>query len=93
MTKVINALILAAFAASAIAKPVADPAGPAITEAPKIRKRATSCTFSGSEGASSASVSQKDCSTIILSDVAVPSGVTLDLSDLEDDTTVRQFFF
>jgi polygalacturonase len=84
--------LLLAFAASALASPVAAPdAMPAPTPAPEpnIVKRATSCTFSGSNGASSASKSQKSCSTIVLSAVAVPSGTTLDLSDLPDDTTVR----
>ncbi|KAJ5805957.1 uncharacterized protein N7503_003559 [Penicillium pulvis] len=85
MSKLITPLVLAALAAGVVASPVAEPA---ITEAPSLAKRATSCTFSGSEGASKASVSQKSCSTIILSAVAVPSGTTLDLSDLEDDTTV-----
>ncbi|KAJ0117308.1 hypothetical protein N8I77_006681 [Diaporthe amygdali] len=82
-------LLVAAFTASVIASPVAEPA-PAITPAPspdKI-KRATSCTFSGSSGASLASVSQKSCATIVLSSLVVPSGTTLDLSSLEDDTTV-----
>ncbi|KAJ5663558.1 hypothetical protein N7507_004289 [Penicillium longicatenatum] len=85
MAKLITPLVLAALAAGVVASPVAEPA---ITEAPSLAKRATSCTFSGSNGASKASVSQKSCSTIILSAVAVPSGTTLDLSDLEDDTTV-----
>ncbi|KAH6648653.1 polygalacturonase [Truncatella angustata] len=76
-----------AFAAYAIASPVA---GPEITPAPVPGevKRATSCTFSGSSGAASASKSQASCSTIVLSSVAVPSGTTLDLSDLNDGTTV-----
>ncbi|KAJ5887917.1 hypothetical protein N7495_007958 [Penicillium taxi] len=83
MPKFFHYLALAALTASA----AAFPAGPAITEAPSLEKR-SSCTFSGSKGASSASKSQASCSTIILSDVAVPSGTTLDLSDLEDGTTV-----
>ncbi|KAL5357293.1 glycoside hydrolase [Aspergillus floccosus] len=66
----------------------ASPADPMITASPTLNKRATSCTFSGSKGAASASASQKACSTIVLSAVAVPSGTTLDLSDLADDTTV-----
>ncbi|KAK6204058.1 hypothetical protein LQW54_008519 [Pestalotiopsis sp. IQ-011] len=76
---------LACVAVSA-ASPVA---GPEITPAPEpaLAKRA-SCTFSGSAGAASASKSQASCATIVLSDVAVPSGTTLDLSDLEDGTTV-----
>jgi len=79
--------LLVALAASAIASPIAEPA---ITPAPEagLVKRATSCTFSGANGASSASKSQKSCSTIVLSAVAVPSGTTLDLSSLPDDTTV-----
>ncbi|CAL5868938.1 uncharacterized protein PFLUO_LOCUS3166 [Penicillium psychrofluorescens] len=87
MPKLLSALVFTALATCALASPVA---GPAITEAPNanLAKRATSCTFSGSNGASSASASQKSCSTIVLSSIAVPSGVTLDLSDLEDDTTV-----
>jgi polygalacturonase len=77
-----------AFAAVAVASPLA---GPEITPAPEpgVVKRATSCTFSGSNGAASASKSQASCSTIVLSSVAVPSGTTLDLSDLNDGTTVR----
>lgn len=86
MSRILGSLALATWAVSAIASPVAEPA---ITEAPSLAKRASSCTFSGSSGAASASKSQKSCSTIVLSDVAVPSGTTLDLSDLEDDTTVR----
>ncbi|PWY67912.1 polygalacturonase E precursor pgaE [Aspergillus heteromorphus CBS 117.55] len=67
------------------------PADPLVTAAPSLEdleKRATSCTFSGSEGASSASKSKTSCSTIVLSDVAVPSGVTLDLTDLNEGTYV-----
>ncbi|KKY38806.1 putative glycoside hydrolase family 28 protein [Diaporthe ampelina] len=82
-------LLVAALAACGVASPVAGP-GPAITPAPSADKvkRATSCTFSGSSGASLASVSQKSCATIVLSSLVVPSGTTLDLSSLEDDTTV-----
>ncbi|KAL3471454.1 glycoside hydrolase [Aspergillus californicus] len=77
-------LALSALAAGVIAAP----ADPLITASPTLTKRADSCTFSGSDGAASASKSQGSCATIVLSDVAVPSGTTLDLSDLEDDTTV-----
>ncbi|KAL2837557.1 glycoside hydrolase [Aspergillus pseudoustus] len=66
----------------------ASPAQPLITASPSLDKRADSCTFTGSDGAASASKSQASCATIVLSDVAVPSGTTLDLSDLEDGTTV-----
>ncbi|KAF2623511.1 glycoside hydrolase family 28 protein [Macroventuria anomochaeta] len=77
--------LTASLAASAVAAPA-----PAITPAPEaaVVKRATSCTFSGSAGAASASKSQTACATIVLNNVAVPSGTTLDLSDLADDTTV-----
>ncbi|KAI9705718.1 MAG: hypothetical protein M1820_005129 [Bogoriella megaspora] len=83
----LQAFLLAALAAFTYASPVAEPI---VTPAPfpEIQKRATSCTFSGSNGASLASVSQKSCSTIVLSNVAVPSGTTLNLSDMEDDTSI-----
>lgn len=88
MSKLFGSLLVATLAVAVIASPVAEPA---ITEAPSLAKRATSCTFSGSSGAASASKSQSSCSTIILSSVAVPSGTTLDLSSLPDDTTVSIF--
>lgn len=87
MAKALRILSIAALTTAVMSSPVSEPA---ITEAPSLAKRATSCTFSGSNGASKASVSQKSCSTIILSDIAVSSGTTLDLSDLADDTTLRQ---
>ncbi|KAJ4992400.1 endopolygalacturonase [Stagonosporopsis vannaccii] len=83
-------LSVVALTASLAASVAAAPA-PAITPAPQpnaVAKRATSCTFSGSAGAASASKSQAACATIVLNNVAVPSGTTLDLSKLADDTTV-----
>ncbi|KAJ5776376.1 uncharacterized protein N7511_001387 [Penicillium nucicola] len=47
-----------------------------------------SCTFSGSTGAASAIKNKKSCSTITLSNVAVPAGTTLDLTGLAKGTTV-----
>jgi polygalacturonase len=87
-----SALLLVALAAGALSSPVAAPvAAPAVTPAPALdhalQKRA-SCTFSGSAGAASASKSQASCATIVLSNVAVPSGTTLDLSKLADGTHV-----
>ncbi|KAF2029564.1 glycoside hydrolase [Setomelanomma holmii] len=78
-------ILLASLSATALAAPA-----PEITPAPKaaIAKRAASCTFSGSTGAASASKSATACATIVLNNVAVPSGTTLDLSKLADDTTV-----
>lgn len=84
MYKLLGSFAVASLASGAIASP----ADPAITASPSLSKRADSCTFSGEDGAASASASQASCATITLSDVAVPSGTTLDLSDLEDDTTV-----
>ncbi|KAI0417780.1 putative extracellular polygalacturonase [Xylaria grammica] len=94
MAPLSSALLLVALGAGRVlSSPLAEPAvaAPAVTAAPSLdnalQKRA-SCTFSGSGGASSASKSQASCATIVLSNVAVPSGTTLDLSDLEDGTHV-----
>ncbi|KAG9192315.1 polygalacturonase [Alternaria panax] len=78
-------IFFTSLAASAVAAPALD-----ITPAPKpeVVKRASSCTFSGSNGAAEASKSQSSCATIVLSDVAVPAGTTLDLTSLADGTTV-----
>jgi hypothetical protein len=38
--------------------------------------------------AASASASKSSCSTIVLSDIEVPAGKTLDLTDLKDGTKV-----
>lgn len=65
---------------------LASPA-PAPTPAATLDKR-DSCTFSGSDGAASASASKASCATITLSALTVPSGTTLDLTELEDGTTV-----
>ena len=72
-------------AASVLALPAA---APVPTAGPRLEDRATSCTFSGSAGAASASASKASCATIVLSGVAVPSGTTLDLTKLTDGTTV-----
>ncbi|PMD18391.1 glycoside hydrolase family 28 protein [Hyaloscypha hepaticicola] len=71
----------------AISQVLAVPA-PAPTAAPDLDKRATTCTFSGSGGYLSASKSKTSCSTIVLSALAVPSGVTLDLTGLNKGTKV-----
>ncbi|KAI8626013.1 glycoside hydrolase family 28 protein [Xylariaceae sp. FL1651] len=84
----LSSVILVALAAGALSSPIADPvAAPVVTPGPSLEKRA-SCTFSGSAGAASASKSQASCATIVLSNVAVPSGTTLDLSNLNDGTHV-----
>ncbi|KAG9522549.1 endo-polygalacturonase, partial [Aureobasidium melanogenum] len=53
-----------------------------------IEKRATTCTFSGSSGAASATQSKAACATIVLNNVAVPAGTTLDLTGLKTGTHV-----
>ncbi len=64
-------------------------AAPVPTAAPNVEdavaKRATTCTFTN---ASAASKSKKSCSTIVLSNIAVPSGTTLDMTGLNSGTHV-----
>lgn len=75
-----TSLLLAACGiASTLASPVAT----------HIEERASSCTFSGSTGAAAAIKGKKSCSTIVLNNVAVPAGTTLDLTGLNDGTKVR----
>jgi galacturan 1,4-alpha-galacturonidase len=62
-------------------------AAPDIKNAAALQKRA-SCTFTA---ASAASKSKASCATIVLDNIAVPSGVTLDLTDLTEGTHVRFF--
>ncbi|KAK3934284.1 putative endopolygalacturonase E [Diplogelasinospora grovesii] len=68
------------------------PTAPVVTPSPSlddaVAKRATTCTFSGSAGYSSASKSKTSCSTIVLSALSVPSGVTLDMTGLNSGTHV-----
>ncbi|KAF3100957.1 hypothetical protein EYR41_002334 [Orbilia oligospora] len=79
--------ILLVCAASALAAPAPEPtAAPNLEDA--LAKRATTCTFSGTDGHLSASASKTSCSTIVISDMAVPSGVTLNLEKLKEGTTV-----
>ncbi|EPS32193.1 putative endopolygalacturonase [Penicillium oxalicum 114-2] len=84
MPQFINLLTVGALAAMAVASPVAQPA----TAATSSLEERASCTFSGSKGAASAMASKQKCSTIVLSNVAVPAGVKLDLSKLNDGTQV-----
>ncbi|KAK0108479.1 Polygalacturonase [Cadophora gregata] len=60
---------------------------PAPTKPAMLDKRA-SCTFSGSSGATAVSKSKASCATIVLSNIAVPSGTTLDLTKLNSGTKV-----
>ena len=80
-----SSILLALVAELALAAPAPVPAP---TFAAELESRANTCTFSGSSGASLASKSKSACATIVLSNVAVPSGKTLDLTDLNSGTTV-----
>jgi polygalacturonase len=64
----------------AFAAPAPEP-----TAAAKLEERATSCTFTA---LSDATKSKTSCSTIVLSNIAVPSGVTLDMTGLNSGTHV-----
>lgn len=89
---------LATFLASGVlANPIAAPAptpAPQLANAVALNKRqaGTACTFSGSNGYSLASVSKNACATIVLDSLTVPSGVTLNLEKLNDDSTVSDEF-
>ncbi|GLI81382.1 hypothetical protein PoHVEF18_009761 [Penicillium ochrochloron] len=50
-----------------------------------VKRASSSCTFNS---AASASASAKSCSTVVLDNIEVPAGETLDLSDLESGTKV-----
>lgn len=89
--------LLALLARSALAVPAPAPAPTAAPspveveraiEARAVEARAATCTFSGSLGYSSASVSKAACSTIILDALTVPAGKTLDMTGLPDGTVV-----
>jgi polygalacturonase len=51
-----------------------------------LQDRAPSCTFTD---AATAMESKAACSTIVLSNITVPAGTTLDMTQLNDGTTVR----
>lgn len=47
-----------------------------------------SCTFTGSDGYLQVNQTKNSCSTIVLDSLQVPGGVTLNLENLNDGTTV-----
>lgn len=51
----------------------------------------TTCTFTGSDGYLKVNQTKNSCSTIILDSLEVPGGVTLNLENLNDGTTVGYF--
>lgn len=77
-------LALIFFTALTLASPVPAPAVTASPEA-NLDKRATSCTFTA---ASAVSASKKSCATIVLDNIEVPAGETLDLTKLTSGTHV-----
>ncbi|KAJ6105018.1 endopolygalacturonase A [Penicillium sp. IBT 16267x] len=80
MTLYISHLLCAGLAASLA---VAAPTPSRVSDV--IKRSSSTCTFTE---ASKATESKTDCSTIILSNIEVPAGKTLDLSDLNEGTKV-----
>ncbi|KAL5363351.1 putative endopolygalacturonase I [Aspergillus floccosus] len=60
-------------------------AAPAPSRVSDLTERASSCTFTDAAKASSGASS---CSSIVLKNIAVPAGKTLDLSNVKDGTTI-----
>jgi len=81
-TSIISVLALCA-AASAAPSSLAKRAK--WTMATRSSSSSTSCTFNS---AAKASASASSCSTVVLDNIAVPAGETLDLEDLQDGTKV-----
>lgn len=73
-------------AASVFATPAPAPT-PALNLDHAVARRAA-CTFTGALGYEAANASKKACSTIVLADMQVPGGKTLNLEDLNAGTTV-----
>ncbi|KAH3426514.1 hypothetical protein KXV60_006065 [Aspergillus fumigatus] len=60
-------------------------AAPAPSRVSDLTKRSSTCTFTA---ASQATESASGCSEIVLDNIEVPAGETLDLSDVDDGTTI-----
>lgn len=60
-------------------------AAPAPAPAAELAERGSSCTFTS---ASAAKAGKKSCSSIVLDNIKVPAGETLDLSNLKSGTKV-----
>lgn len=85
MVQILKALGLGLSTASILVAAVPMPtAAPDIKNAVALEKRA-SCTFTD---AAAASKSKTSCATIVLDNIAVPSGTTLDLTKLTSGTKV-----
>lgn len=76
-------LALAGFLSLAQAAPAPAPADLVVLE----DRASKSCTFTD---AASVAKSKTSCSTIILNNIAVPAGTTLDLTNLNSGTQVRR---
>lgn len=74
---------IAAFALLGLPSAIASPAL-------SLSQRASyaTCTFTGSDGYLQVNQTKNSCSTIVLDSLQVPGGVTLNLEDLNDGTTV-----
>jgi galacturan 1,4-alpha-galacturonidase len=78
--------ILSLLATTASLVSAAPAAAPAPTARAELSERATTCTFTN---AASAVKSKAACATIVLDNIAVPAGTTLDLTKLTSGTHVR----
>lgn len=76
-------VIIAASALLGLSRVLASP-----TVSTAQRADDTSCTFTGSDGYLQVNQTKNQCSTIILDSLEVPGGVTLNLENLNDGTTV-----
>ena len=85
MVQFVKALGLLLSAGTFVAAVPMPTAAPDLKNAASLHKRA-SCTFTA---ASAASKSKTSCATIVLDNIAVPSGTTLDLTGLTSGTHVR----
>lgn len=84
-----SALSLLALGAAVSAMPAPMPtAAPDVNNAVAAEKRGASCTFAGANGAAQVAKSKASCATIVLNSLAVPSGTTLDLTNLNAGTEV-----
>lgn len=83
-----TAVVLSTGVSSSVVAPVATSAVAATsTGSSEVSavSAASGCTFTD---AASAISGKKSCTTIVLQDITVPAGTTLDMTDLEDGTTV-----
>jgi polygalacturonase len=88
METFVKAVLIASGVFATLATATRQAPAPRVGDA-TVKRDDPTCTFSGPDGYSSVKASKTACSTIVLSDLTVPGGVTLDLEDLSNGTTVR----